>query len=68
MNPPNDGVLMVNDKYFIKSAIEKKISWNALACFLTDLAPSLDKSKEIIKTFQEPTQQTAVLMIGSGRT
>ena len=50
-NPPTmDGVLLVDHKYFIKSTIEKKISWNALACFLTDLAPTLDKSIEIIKT------------------
>ena len=41
--------MMVDFKYFIKSATEKKLPWNTLACFLTDLAPTLDKSKEIIR-------------------
>ena len=40
----------VDFQYFIQSAIQKKIAWNALAYFLTDLAPTLDQSKEIIKT------------------
>ena len=41
--------MMVDFKYFIKSATEKKLPWSTLACFLTDLAPTLEKSKEIIK-------------------
>ena len=46
--PPKERVL-VDFKYFIQSAIEKKISWNVLTYILTDLAPSLDKSKEVIE-------------------
>ena len=41
--------MMVDFKYFIQSATEKKLPWNTLVCFLTDLAPTLDKSKEIIR-------------------
>ena len=41
--------MMVDFKYFIKSATEKKLPWSTLACFLTDLAPTLEKSKEIIR-------------------
>ena len=40
----------VDFQYFIQSAIQKKIAWDALVYFLTDLAPTLDQSKEIIKT------------------
>ena len=47
---PNDGVLMVDHKYLIKSAIEKEITWNILACFLKGFVLSPDKLKDIIKT------------------
>ena len=46
--PPKRRVV-VDFKYFIQSAIEKKLSWNVLTYFLTDLAPTLDKSKEVIE-------------------
>ena len=39
----------VDFQYFIQSAVEKKLAWNSLAYFLTDLAPTLDQSQEIIK-------------------
>ena len=41
--------VVVDFKYFIQSAIEKKIPWNVLTYFLTDLAPTVDKSKEVIE-------------------
>ena len=47
---PKDGVLMVDHKNLIKSAVEKELSWNNLACFLTDFVLSSDKLKDIIKT------------------
>ena len=47
---PTDEVLMVDHKHLIKSAIEKEITWNTLACFLTDFVLSSDKLKDIIKT------------------
>ena len=40
---------VVEFQYFIESAIQKKLPWNTLAYFLMDLAPDLDKSKEVIK-------------------
>ena len=39
----------VDFQYFIRSAVEKKLAWNSLAYFLTDLAPTLDQSREVIK-------------------
>ena len=47
-NSTNEEV-KVNLKYFIQSAIQKDISWKALAIFLTDLVTTLDKSKEVIR-------------------
>ena len=47
-NSPKEKV-MVDFKYFIQSAIEKKISWTTLSSILTELPPTLDKSKEVIK-------------------
>ena len=35
--------MKVDFHYFIQSAIQKKIAWNALTYFLTDLAPTLDQ-------------------------
>ena len=45
--------VVVDFKYFIQSAIEKKIPWNVLTYFLTDLAPTVDKSKEVIARIRE---------------
>ena len=36
----------VDFQYFIQSAIQKKLPWNCLAIVLTDLAPTLEKSKK----------------------
>ena len=48
----NKGV-RVDFQYFIQSAVNQEISWQALVIFLTDLTPSLDKSKEVIKILVE---------------
>ena len=53
---PRDGVLLVDHKNLIKSAIEKEITWNTLACFLTDFVLSPDKLKDIIKTLVQELQ------------
>ena len=51
----NHGVNTFNERvtidfqYFIESAVQKKLAWNTLAYFLTDLAPTLDKSRQIIR-------------------
>ena len=42
--------MKVNDyQYFIQSAVQKDLPWNTLVMFLTDLAPTLDQSREVIK-------------------
>ena len=41
--------VLVDFHYFIQSAIEKKLPWNTLVHFLTDLAPTLEKSRQVIK-------------------
>ena len=41
--------VMVDFHYFIQSAVQKNISWNSLAIFLTDLTPTLDQSRQVIK-------------------
>ena len=39
----------VDFQYFIQSVLQKNISWNSLAISLTDLAPTLDQSRQVIK-------------------
>ena len=39
----------VDFNYFIQSTIQKKISWKSLTFLLIDLAPTLEKSKEVIE-------------------
>ena len=39
----------VDFQYFIQSAVQKNISWNNLAISLTDLAPTLNQSRQVIK-------------------
>ena len=52
----NKGV-RVDFQYFIQSAVNQEISWQALVIFLTDLTPSLDKSKEVIKILVEELEE-----------
>ena len=52
----NKGV-RVDFQYFIQSAVNQEISWEALKIFLTDLIPSLDKSKEVIKILVEELEK-----------
>ena len=44
-------------KYFIQMAIQKKITWNTLAFFLIDLAPTLEKSKRVIETLVQELEK-----------
>ena len=51
-NPAEENVnkkVKVDFQYFIQSAVQKNISWNSLAISLTDLAPTLDQSRQVIK-------------------
>ena len=54
---PKNGVIMVDHKHLIKSAIDKEIPWNTLACFLTDFVLSPDKLKDIIKTLVQELER-----------
>ena len=46
----------VNFKYFIKLAIQKEITWNALEGLFDDLTPTLIKSKQLNKALLEELQ------------
>ena len=39
----------VDFNYFIQFTIQKKMPWKSLSLFLIDLAPTLEKSKEVIE-------------------
>ena len=46
---PLDQSVRVDFQYFIQSSVDKKLSWDSLAHFLTDLAPDLEKSRQVIQ-------------------
>ena len=45
----SDEKVLLDFQYFIKSAIQREISWKSLAYFLTDLATTLNQSKQVIR-------------------
>ena len=49
--------VLLDLKYFIRLAVEKKITWNTLAFFLIDLAPTLEKSKRVIETLVQELEK-----------
>ena len=57
---PLDQSVRVDFQYFIQSAIEKKLSWESLAHFLTDLAPTLEKSRQVIKILVQELEKWVV--------
>ena len=59
---PNKKVL-VDFEYFIQMAVQKKITWSTLAFFLIDLAPTLEKSKQVIETLVQELEKW-VLKVG----
>ena len=44
-----DKKLLVDFNCFIQSAVQKNLSWSCLTIFLTDLATTLDESRQVIK-------------------
>ena len=46
----------LNFRYFIKMALQKKISWETLLVFLDDLTPTHPKSKQAIEVLVEELQ------------
>ena len=49
--------VLLDLKYFIQLAVQKKITWNALAFLLIDLAPTLEKSKRVIETLVQELEK-----------
>ena len=49
--------VLLDLKYFIQLAIQRKITWNALAFLLIDLAPTLEKSKRVIETLVQELEK-----------
>ena len=56
----NMGDVRLNLKYFINSALQKKIPWNSLTFFLNDLAPTLEKSKEVVEILVKELEKLAL--------
>ena len=46
----------LNFRYFIKMALQKKISWDTLLVFLDDLTPTLVQSKQAIEVLVKELQ------------
>ena len=49
--------IKVDFKYFINSALQNKITWEALYHFLNDLTPSLTTSNKVIKILLKELQR-----------
>ena len=49
--------IKVDFRYFITSALQKKITWEALDHFLNDLTPTLATSKQVIKVLLKELQK-----------
>ena len=53
MNESNEkalsGKIMIDFEYFIQLGIRKEIPWKSLAFMMTDLATTLDISKQVIR-------------------
>ena len=48
--------IKVDFRYFIASALQNKITWEALDHFLNDLTPNLATSKKVIKVLLKEIQ------------
>ena len=55
-----DQSVRVDFQYFIQSAIDQKLSWDSLVHFLTDLAPTLEKSRQVIQILVQELEKWAV--------
>ena len=49
--------VLVDFEYFIQMAVQKKITWSTLTFFLIDLAPTLNKSKQVIETLVQELEK-----------
>ena len=53
----NNKKVLVDFEYFIELAIQKNITWSTLIFFLHDLAPTLEKSKQVIETLVQELEK-----------
>ena len=53
----NNKKVLVDFEYFIQLAIQKNITWSTLIFFLHDLAPTLEKSKQVIETLVQELEK-----------
>ena len=68
MKPEQTEKVTLEFKYFIKMAINKKMTWSTLEHLLTDLATNPIKSKQIIKTLlQELLKWVSKVEIGESQ-
>ena len=56
---PN-GDVKLNLRYFIQSALQKKMSWSTLTYFLNDLTPTLEKSREVVEILVKEIEKLAI--------
>ena len=55
-----DGDVKLNLRYFIHSALQKKMSWSTLTYFLNDLTPTLEKSREVVEILVKEIEKLAI--------
>ena len=55
-----EGDVNLNLKYFIRSAMQKKMPWKTLTFFLNDLTPTLEKSREVVEILVKELQKLAL--------
>ena len=52
--------IRVDFRYFIQSAVQKNLPWHTLAIYLTDLAPTLEKSRQVIMILVQELEKWVV--------
>ena len=55
-----EGDVNLNLKYFIQSAMQKKMPWKTLTFFLNDLTPTLEKSREVVEILVKELEKLAL--------
>ena len=55
-----DGDVKLNLRYFICSAMQKKMPWSTLTYFLNDLTPTLEKSREVVEILVKQIEKLAI--------
>ena len=61
-----EGDVKLNLRYFIRSAIQKKMPWSTLTFFLNDLTPTLERSREVVEILVKELEMLAIKLEKSG--